>query len=89
MAKRLKYGKGIKVRSDWGDGEIVRSYTHPMDSTGPSTRSGETSPQVLGTREYEIRLGPAHFVYLQRKDFDLVDSIIKFASLVKLRQTRL
>lgn len=73
MPKRLKNGKGIKVRSDWGDGEIVRSYTHPM----------------LGMREYEIRLGPAHFIYLQRKDFDLVDSIVKFDTLVKLRQTGL
>lgn len=75
MAKRLKYGKGIKVRSAYfqGDGEIVRSYTHPR----------------LGGIEYEIRLGPAHFIYLQRKDFELVDSVIKFDTLVKLRQTGL
>lgn len=75
MAKRLKSGKGIKVRSEYfaGQGEIVRSWVHPM-------RSG---------REYEIRLGPAHFIYLQRCDFALVDGIIKFDTLVKLRQTGL
>lgn len=75
MAKRLRYGKGIKVRSAYFDGvgEIVRLWI--SDINGP--------------REYEIRLGPAHFIYLQRKDFDLVDSIIKFDALVKLRQTGL
>lgn len=73
MTKRLKYGKGIKVRSAYfqGDGEIVRSWV----------RNGQ--------RSYEIRLGPAHFIYLQRADFELVDSVIKFDTLVKLRQTEL
>lgn len=72
--KRLQKGKGIKVRSEYfdGDGELVRSYKLPGHPDGPT--------------EYEIRIGPAHFIYMRRKDFELVDTVIKFDTLVKLRQ---
>jgi hypothetical protein len=71
MSKRLRTGKGIKVKSVHFDGlgEIVRSYRWD------------------GSQEYEIRLGPAHFIYLRRKDFELTDFIIKYDTLVKLRAT--
>lgn len=73
--KRLQKGKGIKVRSEYfdGDGELVRSYKLPG--------------RADGAIQYEIRLGPAHFIYLQREEFELVDTIIRFDTLVKLRQT--
>ena len=73
MSKRLKYGKGIKVRSPHfdGEGEIVRVFRWPVDAPP----------------EYEIRLGPSQFIFLGRKDFELVDSIIKYDTLVRLRQT--
>lgn len=42
--------------------------------------------KIKGQREYQIRLGPAHFVYLRRKDFRLACDIIPYKTLVRLRE---
>lgn len=67
--KRLKKGKGIRVRHWNEEGEVVSAY------------------RLNGVRYYEIRIGPAHFVSLPRKEFELLDFIIKFDTLKKLRET--
>ena len=71
MAQRLAKGKGIRVR-----------VTVPgWNEEGEIVRSYRRG----GKKEYEIRLGPSHFIYLERSQFEIIDTVIPFRTLARLR----
>lgn len=78
MSKYIRTGKGIKVKTWWGEeGELCATYKH---------RHAGDDKQI---RYFRIRLGPAHFTDLPLGSFEITEKVIKFSMISKLFDTHI